>query len=60
MKEISVHEIRSALTRLDRLLARVLSPRATEKMPSHADFRVRIPRLKVGSERYVRQDRDER
>ncbi|MGF1608263.1 MAG: type II toxin-antitoxin system Phd/YefM family antitoxin [Kiloniellales bacterium] len=75
MKTLSVREIRTALTRLEEVLAkegelvvtrhgqpiaRVLPVARREAMPSHKDFRSKMSRLKVGSERYVRADRDDR
>jgi antitoxin (DNA-binding transcriptional repressor) of toxin-antitoxin stability system len=74
MQTLSVREIRAALPELERMLreqgevvitrrgrpiARVL-PMPAGTMPSHADFRATMPRLSVGSEHYVRADRDER
>lgn len=75
MRSVSVREMRTALPRLERILeeegelvitrngkpvARVLPTRGREPIPSHADLRSRMPRLAVGSEVYIRQDRDER
>ncbi len=75
MKRLSVREMRAELTRLEELLgkegevlitrrgnaiARVLPVRSTKAMPSHAELRASMPRLKIGSERLVRADRDER
>lgn len=75
MKQVSVREIRSVLTRLDEVLAtegelvitrhgkpiaRVLPPSADAPVPSHADFRKTMPPLTVGSEAHVRADRDGR
>lgn len=74
MRKLSVREVRAALPHLERVLreqgelvitkrgrpiARVL-PIAAAAMPSHADFRATMPRVRVGSEHYVRADRDER
>lgn len=75
MKELSVREIRAALPRLEEILeqegelvvtrngravARLLPPRASVMLPSHADFRARQKRLATTSEELVRQDRDDR
>ncbi len=75
MKRLNVREIRGQLPQLDRLLsregevlvtrrgkaiARLLPVGTRAGMPSHADLRARMPRLKTGSERLVRAERDER
>jgi prevent-host-death family protein len=75
MRSVSVREMRTALPRLEQLLAeegeivitrngkpvaRVLPTRTARSIPSHADLRSRMPRLEVGSEVLIRQDRDER
>lgn len=75
MRSVSVREMRTALPRLEQLLdeegeivitrhgkpvARVLPTRVREGIPSHADLRARMPRLEVGSEVLIRQDRDGR
>ena len=75
MKTLTIRQMRSALTRLDKMLseegeilvtrrgralARLLPARPTRPMPSHADLRARMPRLAVASEILVRQDRDSR
>jgi antitoxin (DNA-binding transcriptional repressor) of toxin-antitoxin stability system len=75
MRSLSVREMRAALPRLERLLdeegeivltrngkpvARVLPMVRKGGIPSHADLRARMPRLEVGSEVLIRQDRDER
>lgn len=75
MRSISVREMRAALPRLEQLLAeegevtitrngkpvaRVLPTRSQLPIPSHADLRSRMPRLEMGSEVLIRQDRDER
>ncbi len=75
MKRLSVREIRAERTSLDELLrkegevlitrrgkaiARLPPVRAEHALPSHFALRVSMPRLKVGSERLVRSDRDER
>lgn len=73
IKALSIREMRKALTRLDQLLAaegevvitrhgrrvaRLLPVRPDTAMPSHADLRAAMPRLTVGSEVLVREDRD--
>jgi antitoxin (DNA-binding transcriptional repressor) of toxin-antitoxin stability system len=75
MRSISVREMRTALPRLEQLLAeegevvitrngkpvaRVLPTPSGTPIPSHADLRGRMRRLDVGSEVLIRQDRDER
>lgn len=75
MKTLTIRQIRTALTGLDELLAkegeilitrrgravaRLLPVRPTTNAPSHADLRAAMPRLGVGSEAYVREDRDSR
>jgi prevent-host-death family protein len=75
MRSLSVREMRVALPPLEQLLAeegeivitrkgkpvaRVLPTRMREGIPTHADLRARMPRLKLGSEVLIRQDRDER
>jgi antitoxin (DNA-binding transcriptional repressor) of toxin-antitoxin stability system len=75
MRSISVREMRAALPRLEQLLAeegevtitrngelvaRLLPTRSHLPIPSHADLRSRMPRLEMGSEVLIRQDRDER
>lgn len=75
MKRLSVREVRAELTSLDKLLgregevlitrrgkaiARLLPVRSSRAVPSHAALRASMPRLRIGSERMVRADRDER
>lgn len=75
MKRLSVREMRAELPALEKLLAktgevvvtrrgkaiaRVLPVRTVERMPSHAELRASMPRLKIGSEKLIRADRDER
>ncbi len=75
MKTLSIREMRTALTGLDELLAkegeilitrrgravaRLLPVPPTTNAPSHAELRAAMPRLDVGSETYVREDRDSR
>ena len=75
MKKLSIQEVCKELAQLDELvsregevvvtrrgqpIARVLPLRSKKRMPSHADLRASMPRLKKGSERHVRAERDER
>jgi len=75
MKKLSIREVRKKLAQLDELvsragevvvtcrgqsIARVLPLRGKRRMPSHAGLRASMPRLKNGSEKHVRAERDER
>jgi prevent-host-death family protein len=75
MKKLSIRQIRSALSRLDEIvaqegevvvarrgrpLARILPIRPRRGIPSRADLRASMPRLKVPSEVLVGRDREER
>ncbi len=75
MKNLSIREIRKELAQLDELvlregevvvtrrgrpIARLLPLRSKQRMPSHADLRASMPRLKQGSEKHIRSERDER
>jgi len=75
MKSLSIREVRKELAQLDELLARDgevivtrhgrpiarLLPLASRlSMPSHAELRAGMPRLKSGSEAHIRAERDER
>jgi prevent-host-death family protein len=75
MKSISIREVRKELAQLDELvsregevvitrrgrpIARLLPLPGKRRMPSHADLRASMPRLKNGSERHVRTERDDR
>jgi prevent-host-death family protein len=75
MKSLSIREVRKELAQLDELvsregeivvtrrgqpIARLLPLRSMRRMPSHADLRASMPRLKKGSEGYIRRERDER
>lgn len=75
MRSISVREIRAALPRLEQLLAeegevvitrngrpvaRVLPTSAAGNIPSRAELRSKMRRVKVGSEVLIREDRDAR
>ncbi len=75
MKQVSIRDVRSVLSHLDDVLAaegelvitrhgipiaRLLPVGRAASMPSHADFRKTMPRLRTGSEVAVRADRDGR
>lgn len=75
MKKLGIREVRKELAQFDELvsregevvvtrrgqpIARVLPLRNKKRMRSHADLRASMPRLKKGSERHVRAERDER
>ncbi len=74
MKEISVHEMRESLGRLDEILsetgevivsrrgqpiARLLPMPSKRPRPDHADLRARMPRLTKPSEALIRAERVE-
>ncbi|MEK7404547.1 MAG: prevent-host-death protein [Acidobacteriota bacterium] len=73
MKQLTIRQMRTALTRLEQItaeegeivvtrrgrpIARVLPVPSGRPMPSHRDLRASMPRLRVGSEVLVRLDRD--
>ena len=75
MRSISMRALRATLSRLEELLAdegelvitlsgkpvaRLLPIQSQKPIPSPADLRTRIPRLEMGSELLIRQDRNER
>lgn len=75
MKNLSIRQVRKELAQLDELvsregevvvtrrgrpIARLLPLRSKLRMPSHADLRAGMPRLKKGSEKHIRAERDER
>ncbi len=75
MKTLTVREMRQALGRLDEIVARegeivvtrhgrpvarLLPARGRRALPSHADLRAKMPRLSIGSEIYVREERNSR
>jgi len=75
VKTLSVREMRAALARLEevvaevgeivitrhgRPVARVLPVRSDRSMPTHAELRASMPRLKRPSQRLIRADRDAR
>jgi len=75
MKSLSIREVRRELAQLDELvsregevvvtrrgrpIARLLPLRSKQRMPSHADLRASMPRLRKGSEVHIRTERDER
>jgi len=75
MRQLSVRAVRAELSRIDRLLAlqgemvltrrgrpvaRLLPIRRGSQPRSHADLRRRMKRASVGSESYLRAERDQR
>ena len=75
MKKLSIREIHQALSYLDRLLsgeeevtitcrgkpiARLTAIRKKRLIPSHRDLRESMPRMRKGSEKLIREDRDAR
>lgn len=75
MKKMTIREARQALSRLDRVLeeegevtitrrgrpvARVVPVGGTRAIPSHKALRESMPRMRRGSGRLVREDRDAR
>lgn len=75
MKTLSIREARQALGQLEELLAtegeltitrrgkpvaRVVPVAGPRSMPSHRALRASMPRLRKGSERLVREERDAR
>jgi prevent-host-death family protein len=75
MKKLTIRQARESLGNLDSLLdkegevtitrrgeeiARVVPVARRKPIPSHAALRRSMPRMKISSERLVREDRDER
>ncbi len=60
LDEVVGREGELLITRRGRPVARVLPLRPRRRLPSHAEHLAKMPRLGVGSEVYVRQERDER
>jgi antitoxin (DNA-binding transcriptional repressor) of toxin-antitoxin stability system len=75
MKKLTIREVRQSLSHLDRLLAvegevtitrrgeaiaRVEQLGRHRAMPSHRDLRDRMPRMRKGSEKMIREDREGR
>ena len=75
MKKLTIREARQSLSHLDRLLevegevtitrrgeaiARVKQIGKKRSIPSHQDLRTRVPRMRTGSEKKIREDRDAR
>ena len=75
MKTLTIREARQALSHLDEILAtegevtitkrgraiaRVVQLGREMPIPSHRDLREKMPRMKLGSEKLVREDRDAR
>lgn len=75
MKSLSIRQMRSALPRLDQIvakegevvvtrrgrpLARILPASSPRRIPSRADLRASMRRLKVPSEALISQEREQR
>lgn len=75
MKKLTIREARQSLTHLDsllktedelvitrrgRVIARVHSAEPRRKMPSHADLRDKMPRVRLSSAELLRDERDAR
>lgn len=75
IKTVNIRQVRAALSRLEEIvaregevlvtrrgkaIARLLPLGGGKPVPSHADLRGRMKRLKLGSEVYVRRDREGR
>jgi len=75
MKKLTIREARQALSHLDRLLsgeeevtitrrgeaiARLTPICKKRSIPSHVDLRESMPRMRKGSEKLVREERDAR
>ncbi len=75
MKKLTIRETRQSLSHLDRLLsgegevtitrrgeaiARLTPIRKKKSIPSHQGLRESMPRMRKGSERFIREDRDAR
>src|SRR5260370_7370306 len=75
LKTLSIREMRSALSRIEEIvaeegevvvtrrgrpLARILPPRPRRGIPSRAEWRASMPKLKGPSEELIRQDRGQR
>ena len=75
MKKLTIREARKSLSQLEQLLAgegemmitrrgkaiaRVVQVSKTRPVPSHRDLREGMPRIRRGSEKPIREDRDAR
>jgi antitoxin (DNA-binding transcriptional repressor) of toxin-antitoxin stability system len=75
MKKLTIRQARQSLSHLDRLLevegevtitrrgeaiARVEQISRSRAMPSHQTLREKMPRMRKGSEKVIREDREER
>jgi prevent-host-death family protein len=73
MKKLTIRETRQSLAHLESILeaegevtitrrgkavARVISAGKRKPIPSHEDLRMQMPRLRKGSERLIREERD--
>lgn len=75
MKKLTIREARQALSRLDKMLAiegevtvtrrgesiaRITQIGKRRPIPSHKSLRERMPRMRKGSEKLIREDRNGR
>jgi antitoxin (DNA-binding transcriptional repressor) of toxin-antitoxin stability system len=75
MRKLTIRETRQALSHLDRLLAaegevtitrrgeaiaRIVALGKKRAIPSHQDLREKMTRMRRGSEKLIREDRDAR
>ena len=75
MKTLNIREMRQAWSRVDEIVAvegeiivtrrgqpvaRILPVRPRRQLPSNAELRASMPRLRTPSEKLVREDRDTR
>ena len=75
MKKLTIREARQSLSHIERLLevagemmvtrrgkaiARLISIHPKRPMPSHRDLREKMPRMRRGSEKVIREDREAR
>jgi len=75
MKKLTIREARQSLPHLERLLeaegelvvtrrgepiARLMPMNSNRPIPSHRELREQVPRLRKGSERLLREERDAR
>jgi prevent-host-death family protein len=73
MRQLTIREARRAISHLDRLfaeesevtitrrgepVARLVAICGRKAIPSHRDLREAMPRMRRGSERLIREDRD--
>jgi antitoxin (DNA-binding transcriptional repressor) of toxin-antitoxin stability system len=75
MKKLTIREARQALSQLDKMLAvegevtitrrgeaiaRIIQTGKQRPIPSHKGLRERMPRMRKGSEKLIREDRNGR